>query len=165
MAERGTGICRGLSLWCKLIYRLRTLMAAEVAQIRSYEPGYGRNDSTLVSKLPEPIDIKNDIFKPDKTNKFSIAMTSALRTRNQIVVFQVDGKLNPADALTKWLASTARARHYLFLTGYPAKALKQWLDSREYKMFKPVKISPAPSEPKVSVEAIYRDVMASRSES
>ena len=82
MVERGTGICRGLSLWCKLIYRLRTLMAAEVAQIRSYEPGYGRNDSTLVSKLPEPIDIKNDIFKPDKTNKFSIAMTSALRTRN-----------------------------------------------------------------------------------
>ena len=40
--------------------------------------------------------------------------------------FQVDGRLNPVDALSKWLEVAERIRHYLFLMGQPAKALQVW---------------------------------------
>ena len=59
--------------------------------------------------------------------------------------FQVDGRLNPVDALSKWLEVAERIRHYLFLMGQPAKALQVWRDSKAFKQYKPKRIVPVPT--------------------
>ena len=55
---------------------------------------------------------------------------------------QIEGELNPPDALTKWLAGPDRRRHYLFMMGYPDEARAMWESSTKYKNYKPKKIIP-----------------------
>ena len=58
---------------------------------------------------------------------------------------QIDTKLHPADALNKWVDTNVRIRHYYFLMGYPEKARELWLNSTEYKNYKPKNITPVPT--------------------
>ena len=74
---------------------------------------------------------------------------------DELTVFQIDGKLNPPDAFTKHLDSSTRQRYYLFMSGYPQKALELWRESKAFKTYTPATIVPIPKEPKVSVEEIY----------
>ena len=74
----------------------------------------------------------------------------------EIACFQMDGMLNPVDALTKWLVTAERKRHYAFLNGYHMEALELWLASSQYRAWKPKKIEAVPSDapvrPKEAVE-------------
>ena len=56
--------------------------------------------------------------------------------------YQIDGTLNPTDPFTKFMATTDKRRHFLFLMGYPAEALRMWRESAKYKTYKPKKIVP-----------------------
>ena len=60
----------------------------------------------------------------------------------EITTFQVDGVLNPTDALTKWLQARTRVHHNLFLAGYPEAARRVWQASKAFATFKPKKITP-----------------------
>ena len=40
------------------------------------------------------------------------------------------------------MATTDKRRHFLFLMGYPAEALRMWRESAKYKTYKPKKIVP-----------------------
>ena len=62
---------------------------------------------------------------------------------------QVDGVLNPTDALTKWLQARTRVHHNLFLAGYPEAARRVWMASKAFATFKPKKITPVPRPPPV----------------
>ena len=67
------------------------------------------------------------------------------REREEATMEQIDTRLHPADALNKWLDSSVRMRHYYFLMGYPDKARELWLNSSEYKNYKPKRIVPQPT--------------------
>ena len=67
----------------------------------------------------------------------------------EITTFQVDGVLNPTDALTKWLQARTRVHHNLFLAGYPEAARRVWQASKAFATFKPKKITPVPRPPPV----------------
>jgi hypothetical protein len=57
-----------------------------------------------------------------------------------IKIFQLDGELNPTDALATWRDSTTRKRHYAFLMRKPELARKLWRESQRFKTYKPKKI-------------------------
>ena len=61
-------------------------------------------------------------------------------------VFQVDGRLNPTDAFTKWLPHVTRAMFYAFLRGNPQRAYQMWIQSAKFKQFQPKKIVPEPDD-------------------
>ena len=60
----------------------------------------------------------------------------------QVATVQVDGELNPTDALTKWLPPGDRARHYAFLMGDQSKANRLWRESSKFRNYKPKLIVP-----------------------
>lgn len=74
----------------------------------------------------------------------------------EITCYQIDGTINPADPLTKWLMAAVRQRHYLFLMGFPKEALEMWLASTDYKKWKPKIINKvakdAPERPNQAIE-------------
>ena len=59
-----------------------------------------------------------------------------------VKVFQVDGELNPTDALTKYLPKPAWQRHLAFLMGYPEVALQLWRQDKKYESHRYKKIVP-----------------------
>ena len=70
-----------------------------------------------------------------------------LESQGEIRVFQIDGRLNPADALTKWLETGLRMRHYAFLMGDPVRARALWEASPEFKHWVPKRLVPVPAPP------------------
>ena len=62
-----------------------------------------------------------------------------------VLVVQMEGILNPTDALTTWRDSNTRMRHYAFLRGQPELARRLWRESAKYKTYKPKKMAPPPS--------------------
>ena len=64
--------------------RVVTNMAAEVGF--SYRPA--RNDSTVVTPWPKPIDTKNDIFEIGKVSTFKRELDAALGTRGMLQFIQ-----------------------------------------------------------------------------
>ena len=64
--------------------RVVTNMAAEVGY--SYRPA--RNDSTVVTHWPKPIDTKNDIFEIGKVATFKRELDAALGTRGMLQFIQ-----------------------------------------------------------------------------
>ena len=62
-----------------------------------------------------------------------------------IQTFQIDGRLNPSDAFTKWLDSVQRRMHYSFMMGYPLRAKAIWEKSRWSQNYKPKRIVPVPT--------------------
>jgi hypothetical protein len=74
----------------------------------------------------------------------------------EITCYQIDGTINPADPLTKWLMAAIRQRHYLFLMGFPKEALEMWLASTDFKKWKPKIINKvakdAPARPNQAIE-------------
>ena len=63
-----------------------------------------------------------------------------------VKVFQMDGRLNPTDAFTKWLPHSTRTMFYTFMRGDPQRAYDMWVKSAKFKQFKPKKIVPEPDE-------------------
>ena len=76
-----------------------------------------------------------------------VRMIQQVEYDGEVRTFQVDGALNPADALTKWLEASTRTRHYLFLMGHPEAARKAWRASKAFQTWKPKKIEPVPRPP------------------
>ena len=74
-----------------------------------------------------------------------VRMLQDLVEKQMISVFQVDGRLNPADALSKWLEACHRAHHMMFLMGDPRGAIKACQDTTMYRSFKPKRLVPAPT--------------------
>jgi hypothetical protein len=68
----------------------------------------------------------------------------------EVRVSQVDGRLNPTDGLTKWLAKDTKKRDFAFLMGFPEAAYQTWIESKVFKQFTPRKIAP-PAKPAVEV--------------
>ena len=62
-----------------------------------------------------------------------------------VKVFQIDGELNPPDALTKYKSKPDFKRHLAFINGYPELALQLWRQCAKYKTYKYKKIVPAPT--------------------
>ena len=60
----------------------------------------------------------------------------------EVLVSQVDGRINPTDGLTKWLAKDTKKRDFAFLMGFPELAYKVWILSNVFRQFKPRKIVP-----------------------
>ena len=46
-----------------------------------------------------------------------------------------------------WMDKGARARHYLFMRGFPEAARNMWHASAAFKQFKPKRIVPVPPPP------------------
>ena len=93
-----------------------------------------------------------------------IRLIQQIEHDGEIKTFQVDGRLNPADAFTKWLDSNTRTRHYLFLMGYPKQARDVWMHSKAYKTFVPKKLTPVPKPP-ITIDGLEGDVCDECSES
>ena len=81
--------------------------------------------------------------------------------RGEIAVFQVDGRLNPSDAFTKYLDKISRKMHYLFMMGKHREAREFWRSSSHFKNFKPKKIVPVPSPP-ISLPSTVTAALSSR---
>ena len=74
-----------------------------------------------------------------------VRMLQDLVEKRLISVFQVDGRLNPVDALSKWLEAVHRAHHQMFLMGNARGAIQAWQNTTMYRTFKPKKLVPAPA--------------------
>ena len=59
-----------------------------------------------------------------------------------VKVYQIDGELNPPDALTKYKSKHDFQRHMAFIMGYPELALQLWRQCSKYKDYKYKKIVP-----------------------
>ena len=57
-------------------------------------------------------------------------------------VYQIDGELNPPDALTKYKTKPDFKRHMAFMMGYPELALQLWKAAQVTKKHNPKKIVP-----------------------
>ena len=66
--------------------------------------------------------------------------------QDETKVYQVDGKLNPVDTLSKWLDACDRVRHYLFLMGKPTEARTMWRLSKAFASYKAKRIVAVPSD-------------------
>jgi hypothetical protein len=68
----------------------------------------------------------------------------------EVIVSQVDGRINPTDGLTKWLPRDTKKRDFAFLMGFPEAAYKTWIESKVFTQFTPRKIVP-PAKPAIEV--------------
>ena len=79
--------------------------------------------------------------------------------QGEILVGQLDGRINPTDGLTKYLPKTTTIRDNMFLMGFPQEAYRYWLASKVFKQFKPRNIAPPPTPP-IDKESILADAPA-----
>ena len=59
-----------------------------------------------------------------------------------LIAKQCETAFNITDPLSKYTDAATRVRHFLFMMGYPEKALKIWRESKAFKTYKPKKLAP-----------------------